>query len=130
MTAETPHRVQLRRTKGWRMPPNTVSVARPTIWGNPFSVQDYGVDRAMGYYEQFLSELADMPLLPSAVLRDWRRGEKAFSTSDSSIYPSEAARMFLRGKNLACWCPLTDATGKPVPCHADVLLRIANEAAE
>ena len=26
----------------------------------------------------------------------------------------------LRGKNLACWCPL-DA-----PCHADVLLKIAN----
>jgi hypothetical protein len=26
----------------------------------------------------------------------------------------------LRGKNLACWCPL-DA-----PCHADVLLELAN----
>jgi len=31
------------------------------------------------------------------------------------------ARHHLRGKNLACWC-------KPeVPCHADVLLAIANE---
>jgi hypothetical protein len=26
----------------------------------------------------------------------------------------------LRGKNLACWCPLNK------PCHADVLLEIAN----
>jgi hypothetical protein len=26
----------------------------------------------------------------------------------------------LRGKHLACWCPLT------APCHADVLLRLAN----
>jgi hypothetical protein len=26
----------------------------------------------------------------------------------------------LRGKNLACWCPLDQ------PCHADVLLEIAN----
>ena len=27
----------------------------------------------------------------------------------------------LRGKNLACWCPLDQ------PCHADVLLEIANK---
>lgn len=26
----------------------------------------------------------------------------------------------LRGKNLACWCPLDQ------PCHADVLLELAN----
>ena len=31
-------RIQLSRRKGWRMPPNTVSVARPTKWGNPFTV--------------------------------------------------------------------------------------------
>jgi len=28
----------------------------------------------------------------------------------------------LRGKDLACWCPLDK------PCHADVLLRLANKA--
>lgn len=33
----TPKRFQLRRTKGWRLPPNTVSVARPGPYGNPFS---------------------------------------------------------------------------------------------
>lgn len=27
---------------------------------------------------------------------------------------------FLRGKNLACWCALDQ------PCHADVLLEVAN----
>jgi hypothetical protein len=30
------------------------------------------------------------------------------------------ARRDLKGKNLACWCPLDQ------PCHADILLRIAN----
>ena len=30
----------------------------------------------------------------------------------------------LAGKNLACWCPLN------VPCHADVLLEVANPTAE
>lgn len=34
-----PIRVQLRRTKGWRMPPNTIRVCRPTKWGNPFKVE-------------------------------------------------------------------------------------------
>lgn len=33
-----PIRVQQRRVKGWRMPPNTVSVARPWKWRNPFEI--------------------------------------------------------------------------------------------
>jgi hypothetical protein len=33
-----PERIQLQRTKGWRMPPNTVKVDRTTIWGNPFGI--------------------------------------------------------------------------------------------
>lgn len=28
----------------------------------------------------------------------------------------------LRGKHLACWCPLSQ------PCHADVLLAISNQS--
>lgn len=31
-------------------------------------------------------------------------------------------RRELAGKNLACWCPLDQ------PCHADVLLELANRA--
>lgn len=83
-----PERIQLRRTKGWRMPPNTVSVARPGRWGNPFTVENTGrVDAVL----RFACEVA--PLL--------------------DVTP-------LRGKNLACWCPLG------APCHADVLLEIAD----
>ena len=33
-----PDRIQLRRTKGWRMPPNTVKGDRMTKWGNPFVI--------------------------------------------------------------------------------------------
>jgi hypothetical protein len=40
----TPKRIQLRRTRGWRKPDNTVVVARPTKWGNPFKV---GADAKM-----------------------------------------------------------------------------------
>lgn len=42
----------------------------------------------------------------------------------------ERVRAELAGKNLACWCPLTDAQGNHVPCHADVLLEIANQQEE
>src|SRR5690242_6951114 len=34
---DKPVRIQLKRTKGWRMPPNTVKVTRPGKWGNPFN---------------------------------------------------------------------------------------------
>ena len=37
-----PKRIQLRRRKGWRMPPNTKKVDRTTKWGNPFVVGQHG----------------------------------------------------------------------------------------
>lgn len=33
-----PKRIQRKRTKGWRMPPNTVYVGSPTDWGNLWRV--------------------------------------------------------------------------------------------
>jgi hypothetical protein len=40
---------------------------------------------------------------------------------DVSVYPPrEEIRAQLAGHDLACWCPLDG------PCHADVLLEIAN----
>jgi len=38
--------------------------------------------------------------------------------------PNENIVAILRGKNLACYCPLDQ------PCHADVLLEIANAEPE
>lgn len=39
---------------------------------------------------------------------------------------ADDVRRELAGKDLACWCPLVDASGNRVPCHADVLLAVAN----
>lgn len=97
----TPHRVQLRRVKGWRMPPNTVSVARPTKWGNAYRVGDHGC-HPLPYTQQMVVQLYRSYQVPGSDLE--RR-----------------ARLELRGKNLACWCKLGD------PCHADVLLELANK---
>lgn len=126
--APQPIRVQLRRTKGWRMPPNTVRVARPSTWGNPFIV---------GHNAQVDSdgETANVLITPElAVLcyRDYL--EFMFNRPSYGDHPDDVARYEarveglakLRGKNLACWCPLEDANGNRVPCHADVLLEVAN----
>lgn len=106
---EAPIRIQLSRTKGWKMPPNTVKVDRSTKWGNPF------VGDAAACVEAFRSlyrghcKVSCGPGLPI-------RG-MAFIPPYNLPDPKE-----LRGKNLACWC-------KPgEPCHADVLLELANEA--
>ena len=40
MTA--PRRIQRRRAKGWRMPPDTVDVGRGSPWANPFVVGEHG----------------------------------------------------------------------------------------
>ena len=96
-----PHRVVRRRTKNWKMPANTVYVGRPTVWGNPFVVD---------------SELIGGEKLTAAkavaLYRQYARD--AFNLND--------LRACLRGKNLACWCPLGQ------PCHADVLIEMANIA--
>lgn len=91
-----PIRIQRKRTKGWKMPENTVYVGRPTEWGNPFK---YPTNDAVG---------------------------RAYAATQFACYcPSssplaEAARRILRGKDLACFCPIDQ------PCHADVLLALAN----
>jgi hypothetical protein len=93
-----PVRIQRQRTKGWRMPANTVYVGRPTKWGNPYRVELFGGDRAM-VVELF-------------------RKFAAFNNDGGATLRKNALE--LRGKHLACWCPLDQ------PCHADVLLELAN----
>lgn len=115
--SDKPIRIQLSRTKGWRMPHNTVKAARPSIWGkNPFKAAGY---REAGYRG------TDAELHAACVnaFRAWLAG----SDRDWMGPQSEAAREAilsslpeLRGKNLACWCQPGS------PCHADVLLDIAN----
>lgn len=105
-----PVRVQLRRTKGWRMPENTVKVDRTTRWGNPYKIG--GTD----HENDIVEDAAD------AKHAFWMlRGEQEEAHDEGHFIQIIAdIRNELRGKNLACWCPLDQ------PCHADVLLEIAN----
>lgn len=97
----SPQRIQRRRTRGWRMPEGAVYVGRPSKWGNDFisGVRPLNAESrayALAQFEDMLRRAPDRPGL-FAQIRDE-----------------------LGGKDLACWCPLDE------PCHADVLLEIAN----
>ncbi len=87
-----PIRIQRKRTKGWKMPPNTIYVGRPSKWGNPFRGKWAVYDFTM-------------------MLNYKLRFEKDFGNELKE----------LKGKNLACWCPLDKH------CHADTLLDLANK---
>jgi hypothetical protein len=95
-----PIRIQRKRAKGWKMPENTVYVGRPTKWGNPY----------------FIASRAELDRRAAVTrFRAWVMACNHLSTLDVTRIKAE-----LHGKNLACWCPLDQ------PCHADVLLEIAN----
>lgn len=102
-----PRRIQLRRTKGWRLPPNTVKVDRTTKWGNPFIVGQPG-----GAY--------------TARVMNRRHAWQLFRSVALTTPEMQAlAQAELRGKNLACWCPLPRDHDDD-ECHAAVWLEIAN----
>ncbi len=103
-----PKRIQRKRTKGWRMPPNTVYVGRPSTWSNPFFV----------YPDKYKDHKHD--LNPYCV-RTRQEAIEFFKSQYISRINLADIKKELKGKNLACWCPLDQ------PCHADVLLEIANK---
>lgn len=109
-----PQRIQLKRTKGWRMPPNTVKVDRSTKWGNPFNFAYYR--DAAGYSDGYARETA------VSFFRECVHGRDEANDGEYQEKLEWIAQHVheLRGKNLACWCKPGHA------CHADVLLEIAN----
>lgn len=84
------------------MPEGSIYVGRPSRWGNPF--------------------------VPGKIYRDVMGREYICQDIDHAIRLHRACafamktiiRNALRGHDLACWCPLDQ------PCHADVLLELAN----
>jgi len=139
----SPERIQLKRTKGWRMPANTVKVDRTTRWGNPWRPGDPGTVQIAYRERRAIVKLGKQQITIAGTVhryRCWLEGVPPFyvevkAALDDSMHRMPAGTMLpqsewrewilqnlpeLRGKNLACWC-------KPdAPCHADVLLKLAN----
>lgn len=109
-----PQRIQRKRTKGWQMPAGAVYVGRPSKWGNPYKVH---MPRGGRYkrdgriVERRRRELQILEFFAGYL----RAGKvEPFATMKRDLEE-------LRGKNLVCWCDLDQ------PCHADILLRFANQ---
>jgi len=88
------------------MPPNTLKVDRSTRWGNPMRAREgYPPAQAVSDY------------------RLWVTGAGASKFNAEFGTPPALAdiKSSLAGHDLACWC------GIGQPCHADVLLEIANQ---
>lgn len=71
-----PKRIQRKRSKGWRMPPDAIYVGRPTKWGNPFKCAD--------------------------TFRWWLLTPRPAGDVERDRILADIAE--LRGKDLACWC--------------------------
>lgn len=116
----SPVRVQRKRTKGWRMPEGAVYVGRPTKWGNPYVVGAVLCDRT-AYDDN--GRVRDRQHAVD-LYRRWIEG--ATGGLRTSFGPTSSAFLTmgdprdLAGRDLACWCPVDQ------PCHADVLLDLAN----
>ncbi len=145
-------RIQRKRTAGWKMPPNTVAVSRPSLWGNWLVAGDrLGALWIKNAYQDGLVvtlkgnlKCAIAPEYAAATFRTWLKyynigfcgldkfDDWGMGEIDDEWYrvckvEIDAKRRWmrehlheLRGKNLACWCPLDQ------PCHADALLELAN----
>ncbi len=122
-----PIRVQRKRTKGYKMPENTISVCRPGKWGNPFRVVDgkgffwiempngsrpYGYERKPEAQQKVVELFGKMMMNPFSLTI----GE---STVQKFRYMRDRIQD-LEGKNLGCFCPVGSH------CHAEILLELAN----
>lgn len=105
------HRIRLSRARGFRLPANAVNVARPGRWGNPFVIGRDGTrEQCVAMFYQLARGFVDL-------------GNAHVEVDDQLTYFCRLRRHIsdLAGHDLACWCALD---GKP--CHADVLLHLAN----
>ena len=139
-----PTRVERCRTKGWRAPAGARYVGRGTRWGNPYRVGQTqvrypAIDGTAWEREGRLSKTSRQQhhfVHPDGSVT-WHQVEDATAEQVVELYRQwladqpelvEQARTALVGRDLMCWCPLAER-GHVAPCHADVLLELANTGA-
>lgn len=118
-------RIQRKRTKGWQMPDGVVYVGRPGVWGNPYSDKwflrfHFDVQLALSLFRA----TAQGCWLPN-LSKDLQEHVQKMVYEEHCEWLKRQHRVGahigqLRGADLACWCRLDQ------PCHADVLLELAN----
>lgn len=94
------------------MPENTVKVDRSTKYGNPFTPSMICVSPSRVHKQ-------GEPIGQAGAVKAFR----TLMQTNLQREPKATREILdeLRGKNLACWCKAGE------PCHADVLLELANQ---
>jgi len=130
-----PKRIQRKRTKGWKTPEDSVYVGRPSKWGNPLRIEGDMIYIDASYRRTVLSPWVYLcegtieeavELYKLIVINRISRHNKHFRTPQDIEYwahqfMNREPEHELAGKDLVCWC------APDQPCHADVLLKIANQ---
>lgn len=133
-----PKRIQRQRTKGWRMPEGAVYVGRPSKWGNRWHVRKARrswLDQAARTHPFDVVDPIERTYLGTFVSEEratyW--AVQGYRRDLGELVDDVDA---LRDRDLACWCGLcpVHVDGRPFdvvcsdcqPCHADVLLELAN----
>lgn len=115
---EKPARIRLSREKGWKLPANAVKVDRTTPFGNPYVVGDRMNMKMARRWGWIISPGGQKYVCADAA--------DAVARFGHALHWDEAIHGYVReqlgGRDLACWCALDQ------PCHADVLIAIANSA--
>lgn len=122
-----PKRIQRRRTKGWRMPEGAVYVGRTGAGPSLDYGNRYAVGEIIHHVDDTMVTVRDRAHAVQ-LYREWFAWQVEFG------YAHDLTD--LRGRDLACWCGLCPAhrDGLPLgvkcvdcsPCHADVMLELAN----
>jgi len=115
-----PVRVQLSRAKGFDLQALSLAtnglpaqrVSRPGPWGNPFTIAQTAARTGLDPAAAQAQAVADYAA--------WVEHRLDPARSPGPPPTRQAIRAALSGKNLACWC-------RPgTPCHADILIALAN----
>lgn len=110
-----PARIQ--RSRGARLPPNTICVTRPGPLGNPFPVSVFGLEQSLAFHAAWIeTETAE---------------ELGYTGDDAERLNAQRAEVkrllpTMRGMNIACWCRVPTEPYQRDKCHGALLLRLAN----
>jgi len=128
-----PVRIQRRRQKGYDMQAvsratnglDCISVTRPGRWGNPYDVKVFGRELSMALFRNSVNGVWSPDPVKNesdAICDAAYQAHLAFMRRFRGDHPLTAARVELRGHNLACYCRPQNA------CHSTILLETANGA--
>lgn len=125
-----PERIQRSRAKGWKKPAGAVYVGRGSAFGNPVVCTPHGCDvKPCGCCPEYRCCVSVFrEYITSGIEgRHSHTGSLSVALDAMAGYPRRNKMVErlseLRGKDLMCWCP------PDKPCHADVLIELANAPA-